>query len=268
MCGEAIFDAGHPSAGLSPRVRGSRRIGPDPCCYHRRVYPRVCGEARIEFGLWSLLMGLSPRVRGSRLAITWGQPVIPACAGKPELGRPGGAGSIPACAGKPSRREGWIRGLGLSPRVRGSRAVLVGVYPRVCGEAARPSTRRVKSPSGLSPRVRGSRGASSGSIPACAGKPGAMPGASAGSIPACAGKPSAWTGSIPACAGKPLPRRFVGSIPACAGKPRPPVGGTSSLSPRVRGSHVRGLGRHRGLSPRVRGSLCQIFDKGAALFSI
>ena len=65
----------------------------------------------------------------------------------------------------------------------------------------------------------------------------------------------------------------TGSIPACAGEPTLHARhvGHPGVYPRVCGGAVK-LDPNReypeGLSPRVRGSLCQIFDKGAALFSI
>ena len=168
VCGEAACRI-RPlrcSAGLSPRVRGSRRRGPAsdpaagsiPACAGKpassirtscppRVYPRVCGEAVSFFGSQAPYMGLSPRVRGS-LAVR----------ARSALGQ----GSIPACAGKPDQPSG--------DRSSGR------VYPRVCGEARR-DVREVDAVKGLSPRVRGSRPggwrdqSAAGSIPACAGKP-------------------------------------------------------------------------------------------------
>ena len=111
------------------------------------VYPRVCGgtDCRPErAGRWR---GLSPRVRGNRLVIL----------GSSHLLR-----SIPACAGEP-----------LSP------ALLLGhrrVYPRVCG-GTKSSVSWMYWGIGLSPRVRGTRARPgrpappAGSIPACAGDP-------------------------------------------------------------------------------------------------
>ena len=143
----------------------------------------------------------------------------PACKGINLDGR-----SIPACAGEPDwnwrlsyyewvypRVCGGTRLLprlailmfGLSPRVRGNRAVLrhmagqggsipacagepesfsrradhSGVYPRVCGGTSRHARLRSRC-GGLSPRVRGNRHISHStipsrwSIPACAGEPG------------------------------------------------------------------------------------------------
>ena len=168
MWGEAAIGAATLALyeGLSPRVRGSRVcVLRFPC--RLRVYPRVCGEAHRE--------GASPRhCRGS----------IPACAGKP--GTRDGTRTLtwvyPRVCGEASRcTRASSERPGLSPRVRGSRDVLardegndgsipacagkpsrtrchsdsVGVYPRVCGEAATADgSHDVRA--GLSPRVRGS----------------------------------------------------------------------------------------------------------------
>ena len=167
-CGEA----GNPDAsmsgrsGPSPRVRGSLDClpanqtpsGSIPACAGKprlparqsdsiRVHPRVCGEAIRFRGRAVTATGPSPRVRGSRIPPT------------PHRRR---AGSIPACAGKPLDT--------------GSRSSTARVHPRVCGEA-RKSPVSIRSDRGPSPRVRGSRcvmvtgDAYAGSIPACAGKP-------------------------------------------------------------------------------------------------
>ena len=190
-----------PAGAGEPSVHGS---------YHcrTRVYPRGCGGARVLMGHLSSASGLSPRVRGS-----------------PFLGRrpAPGHGSIPAGAGEPGSSSGnmtgkWVypRGcggavyaevsggfdVGLSPRVRGSRQVVIahsarpgsipagagepgqrragqrlaGVYPRGCGGAI-TGRRACQFLQGLSPRVRGSRRMArlaqraQGSIPAGAGEP-------------------------------------------------------------------------------------------------
>ena len=86
VCGEAVENlvAGDHRRGLSPRVRGSRRVpvgehrhrGSIPACAGKppirrggcqsaRVYPRVCGEAPSKRTLLPSDAGLSPRVRGS-----------------------------------------------------------------------------------------------------------------------------------------------------------------------------------------------------------
>ena len=152
--------------GLSPRVRGNRRLVPageeragsipagagEPrsramTASRSRVYPRGCGGTRDELGGPRRTAGLSPRVRGNR-------------------GRTSGssarAGSIPAGAGEPtaSARHGG--------RSR--------VYPRGCGGTASGSRLDVLA-TGLSPRVRGNlraamaRPPSTRSIPAGAGEP-------------------------------------------------------------------------------------------------
>ncbi len=166
--GEAADRPGgaHHSSGLSPRVRGSRRMyGPVvfsvrsiPACTGKppvastsgsqgMVYPRVYGEAGKCGEIRATAMGLSPRVRGSPLPLAshdfaWRS--IPACTGKPQL-----------------------------PDYRSSRSQ---VYPRVYGEA--PVELAISPVAcGLSPRVRGSRqkptdsASTDRSIPACTGKP-------------------------------------------------------------------------------------------------
>ena len=97
------------AAGLSPRVRGSRRaliedsiqFGSIPAgageptfpCNHLtgwRVYPRGCGGAGVADTILNEAGGLSPRVRGSRdgglFQIDNGGS-IPAGAGEPHFGR-------------------------------------------------------------------------------------------------------------------------------------------------------------------------------------
>ena len=156
---------------------------------------------------------------------------------------------IPACAGE--------------PRQKGIATNMVKVYPRVCG-GTRCAASALLSASGLSPRVRGNRAVlrvrgiggfhGLGSIPACAGEPASISSSIKryipdGSIPACAGDPSSGFAarlcirSIPACAGEPL----------CAGRPSQPT----RVYPRVCGgtasnSLIRVVAK--GLSPRVRGN--------------
>ena len=173
-------------------------------------------------------MGLSPRVRGSPL-VRGGRL------------RRRDHGSIPACAGKPSGRRGKALPIvsRVYPRVCGealddspdaSAIAAAEVYPRVCGEAWFYACDS-KQIMGLSPRVRGSRDEGTRDVVS--------------------------VGSIPACAGKPIgPGRRMGGF---------------GVYPRVCGEAlIAGPDEDEieGLSPRVRGSLCQIFDKGAALFSI
>ena len=218
------------------------------------------------------LKGLSPHVRGS-------QPLVPLA--------PGLAGSIPARAGEPCdckvfrglqrvypracggavARMAVIRlGLGLSPRMRGSRSDLSygirykgsipahagepgraagragrpGVYPRACG-GARSRVTFSNFPEGLSPRMRGSRRQRQ---PVRAG-----------------------VRSIPAHAGEPLGEDDSGAkyrvYPrACGGALHRPAPATKGygLSPRMRGSRASTMPawRLKGLSPRMRGSLDEI----------
>ena len=147
VCGEAGLksDTHGCILGLSPRVRGSQgtlpayhsRPGIIPACAGKPVhhagragvrgdYPRVCGEAASFLTISLPLRGLSPRVRGSL-----GQQLQSARHG----------GIIPACAGKPDVGGHAVRHL--------------RDYPRVCGEATEALTPRLMS-LGLSPRVRGS----------------------------------------------------------------------------------------------------------------
>ena len=162
----AIDLADQIARGPSPRVRGSLesaeadvvRSGSIPACAGKptptrrcsgrsTVHPRVCGEAARRPDRGSRQGGPSPRVRGS-----------PEGPQPPRRSR----GSIPACAGKP--RLGRCRPCGQR------------VHPRVCGEA-RVKSGEIQGAEGPSPRVRGSHPlgdrahAPPGSIPACAGKP-------------------------------------------------------------------------------------------------
>ena len=153
------------AAGSSPRVRGKRagdgaqphvrglipaRAGKTSASRTMRrrgaAHPRACGENTTSAAPSALPRGSSPRVRGKPGA---------------EQLHQGVGGLIPACAGKTE----------LGPRGSVSREA----HPRVCGEnstSARP--RRINS--GSSPRVRGKLhlGAAPadqlGLIPACAGK--------------------------------------------------------------------------------------------------
>ena len=154
------------SRGLSPPVRGNRRMMAQPRRWSRSipacagepankliplakgaVYPRLCGGTPRTSSPGEIIGGLSPPVRGN-----------------PDHSRGGAVNtrSIPACAGEPQRR----------PR----RARRPEVYPRLCGGTG---TGEVVGYiiGGLSPPVRGNRlagdgaGAVSRSIPACAGEP-------------------------------------------------------------------------------------------------
>ena len=253
--------------GLSPRVRGNPTvatcsqspIGSIPACagepppftrlaFGSTVYPRVCGGT-LSKHIWSdLIVGLSPRVRGNLTGCSGPQVAegsIPACAGEPTAkrsclerwrvyprvcggttstsvaappseglsprvrGNPShedvavcGEGSIPACAGEP-RREPWS-----SRRQE--------VYPRVCGGTAGEGL-ALGTGCGLSPRVRGNLKHASGLY------------GRVGSIPACAGEPEA--AQVAANADGVYPRVCGGTESS-----RASPGGTSGLSPRVRGN--------------------------------
>ena len=174
------------------------------------VYPRVCGGNLMKQYGDITTAGLSPRVRGKR-------PDPPAASST--------RGSIPACAGETTA----------STFLSSSSTV----YPRVCGGNGRLSSirrRRI----GLSPRVRGKRHlmvvAIKGdrSIPACAGETRRQPCPPARQTVyprVCGGNAyhsnvsPAEAGLSPRVRGKPpRPRRHrvnVGSIPACAGETSP-----------------------------------------------
>ena len=173
-----------------------------------RVYPRVCGGTCRRWPAIRAQVGLSPRVRGNPGEIVEQDAAggsIPACAGEPPSWLPrASSGTVypRVCGGTPLLLVLGSHRVGLSPRVRGNRGLIVGeidgdgsipacagepsrqaapppfrrVYPRVCGGTApRASSRSPRK--GLSPRVRGNRDgvavveAGGGSIPACAGEP-------------------------------------------------------------------------------------------------
>ena len=152
------------TTGLSPRVRGNPQphhhaiflVGSIPACTgkpsRRRsssggkgVYPRVYGETNEDVRVLDLSGGLSPRVRGNRRL----DPVLAAR-----------GGSIPACTGKPLYAS--------------RHPTPPAVYPRVYGETSIDGVTPA-SHDGLSPRVRGNRAMipaskpQEGSIPACTG---------------------------------------------------------------------------------------------------
>ena len=165
------------------------------------------------------------------------------------------------------------------------------VYPRVCGGTEIPSGVG-KSLKGLSPRVRGNpsgRRSSSlrqGSIPACAGEPPSLSDRECmmrvyprvcGGTSIRSRRAAREAGLSPRVRGNQLALLWgesaSGSIPACAGEPRATRSSSWMIRvyPRVCGGtpcRMTDLEHDVGLSPRVRGNLCQIFDKGAALFSI
>ena len=132
--------------GLSPRVRGNRRVVSAHTTYTRSipacagepsslalyatiptVYPRVCGGTYQAMRLVRSTIGLSPRVRGNHAACLLVHAKLR---------------SIPACAGEPWQGR-YFR------RVR-------WVYPRVCGGTL-PAAPCPPPWTGLSPRVRGNR---------------------------------------------------------------------------------------------------------------
>ena len=228
VCGGSGSRAGHQRqcGGLSPRVRGKRRgdgtgaqLGRSiPACAGEArsrppmrcswpVYPRVCGGSQSPRPIGIHRAGLSPRVRGKQTnANDYSLPdgSIPACAG--EATGAGAADSYDAvyprvCGGSSAAGMQTSPPRGLSPRVRGKRAMMLrncrrirsipacageaitcrasgwplSVYPRVCGG----SFRAIRAPClriGLSPRVRGKHQVLRGnrrnarSIPACAGE--------------------------------------------------------------------------------------------------
>ena len=167
-CGGTRLDRIRPAGtnGLSPRVRGNRRLelerllvrrsiparaGEPPSGRQRQsraaVYPRACGGTSPAPTSGTCSAGLSPRVRGN--------PHLVGCGG-------GYVGSIPARAGEPS----CLSGGDLRP----------AVYPRACGGTS-SSWCSCSQPRGLSPRVRGNPVPRAwgvprdGSIPARAGEP-------------------------------------------------------------------------------------------------
>ena len=206
--------------------------------------------------------GLSPRVRGNQETFHPHRP---------------SQRSIPACAGE--------------PRVRRTPPAAAWVYPRVCGGTCF-GRRRFGRRCGLSPRVRGNRamlgicGLFSGSIPACAGEP-----RLAGSLlqflevypRVCGGtmgflKVKRWAdGLSPRVRGNldndPATLPAYRSIPACAGEP---TGGRfnrgdTTVYPRVCGGTLLGHGRDghgKGLSPRVRGNPVSAYLQADAMRSI
>ena len=253
--------------GLSPRVRGNRRILTTrirrgrsiPACAGEpahwvmpmgssSVYPRVCGgTAHLRHHL-SPDGGLSPRVRGNPIRhpqCERRKRSIPACAGEPvwhpQVLRPG-AVYPRVCGGTAWRRMATARAAGLSPRVRGNplrlagELPLAGSIPACAGEPRRacgiPSSPRVY------PRVCGGTSDSeSGDALAQGLSPRVRGNRDTG---AAAHRPP---GSIPACAGEPVSYR----IQWCQGGVYPRVcGGT--------GCAFQGAACAKGLSPRVRGN--------------
>ena len=253
--------------GLSPRVRGNRRMPrcrrgcsrSIPACAgepnaetaviaHVGVYPRVCGGTRPLSARAAAAAGLSPRVWGNRIPT------------RPYRTR---RRSIPACAGEPG-----LSAAGL---------LVIRVYPRVCGGTPL-SPPPITQSGGLSPRVRGNRHipapilTASRSIPACAGEPiwalmsaqplRVYPRVCGGTGSARSTKQPRW-GLSPRVRGNRAARRVRatqrGSIPACAGEPSPVRQRTRAkrVYPRVCGGTRRRPTTccwYGGLSPRVRGN--------------
>ena len=154
------------SAGLSPRVRGNH-VAPEAALDDARSIPACAGEpAPPPPELYP--PPVYPRVCGGTIIARWAPPCLiglsPRVRGNRAVVLPakGLERSIPACAGEP--------GVGSSYHCHPP------VYPRVCGGTAR-RRRTADRDAGLSPRVRGNRPAppptprTRGSIPACAGEP-------------------------------------------------------------------------------------------------
>ena len=247
-----------------------------------RVYPRVCGGTVAKLPGSTDAEGLSPRVRGN---LDWPcfPPAIfgsiPACAGNrlKVWSHHSMVGSIPACAGEPVPWDRLLQPL--------------RVYPRVCGGTTYHGGRS-GIVEGLSPRVRGNRALvqgpvrHAGSIPACAGEPtrrlarpsflpvyprvcGGTYELSDASLyckglsPRVRGNPSApepsalRPRSIPACAGEP----FLKGLRLSSSRVYPRVcGGTERVAP----MSIEGMG----LSPRVRGNPLARAARPASIRSI
>ena len=160
-----IVGVGTPGKGLSPRVRGKRRVR-IPCGNRGRSIPACTGETtRLTGNLTN--NGVYPRVYGgnlpqnpNRMAI---QGLSPRVRGKlrPPPGVTAGRRSIPACTGE------TLRGVPVLETP--------GVYPRVYGGNTKWNSLPA-SAHGLSPRVRGKRlrrhepHTLLWSIPACTGE--------------------------------------------------------------------------------------------------
>ena len=230
VCGElcTVPITAPPSAGSSPRVRGTRRTGsrppaggrfipacagnssPSPTCSCRTpVHPRVCGE-----------------LHSHGVRVIWPWRFIPACAGNSAGTTPAGAlasGSSPRVRGtrtglRRSREVGrFIPACAGNSLGAGRQGLLVPVHPRVCGELYVVGERGPEV-FGSSPRVRGTPLRIAQRVPTCR------------FIPACAGNSAIacwWTPS------RPVHPRVCGELYELAS-------GRSSVhgsSPRVRGTH-------------------------------
>ncbi len=280
-----------PASGSSPRVRGT----PKSSTVRRwipRFIPACAGNSTIAVSASCRIAGSSPRVRGTRRAAGRSSPspaVHPRVCGElaAKLGKaPDGVRFIPACAGNSTAVLSRASDLaGSSPRVRGTRAVVVGsrrpirFIPACAGNSAATAAPRAGN-AGSSPRVRGTRSAKGTPairrrfIPACAGnsqRRRAQPSVPAVHPRVCGELRDTryrwlrYSGSSPRVRGTPehlelnaTPLRF---IPACAGNScaTPPQSGTPSVHPRVCGELIAGNPRAflvDGSSPRVRGTLC------------
>ena len=197
--------------------------------------------------------GLSPRVRGSHEAwqdLTTKRVYPRVCGGAPDPMRlhDSSHGRVypRVCGGAAPRRAANLRNTArVYPRVCGGASCFLDqgtgpawVYPRVCGGAQ--TLLRVLGDARVYPRVCGGAPNQSRETWSHRVYPRVCGGAVSVSLIAIVILPGVYPR---VCGGA----GSVGHPPRCAGA-RPCV--------------------PRGLSPRVRGSLCQIFDKGAALFSI
>ena len=267
------------------------------------VYPRVCGGNDPASTQNAALKGLSPRVRGKRdrrQRCGDQRRSIPACAGEtaPVLCPGTASGVYPrVCGGNMSRRQASDLIDGLSPRVRGKPAMVVGragpggSIPACAGETHH-YTPATAPDYGLSPRVRGKPLTpliyhfQGGSIPACAGETHGIhtcgfeltvyPRVCGGNAAAARMRNGA-KGLSPRVRGKPcalnIRHTAIRSIPACAGE-------TAAARPSLRpfrvyprvcgGNQVQRFAEYEsnGLSPRVRGKRSVLHRHRAELGSI
>ena len=277
-----------------------------------RDHPRVCGEHSLRCDFRNPRLGSSPRMRGApgeHIRDLVRQGIIPAYAGSTDapreprqLGedhprvcgehslrcdfRNPRLGSSPRMRGAHNERDDVELGVGIIPAYAGStRRQLVFTYPhrdhpRVCGEHAPASTRRLVA-RGSSPRMRGAHttGAdnsfSDGIIPAYAGSTSERPSCRCRTWDhprVCGEHRLSWVspwrllGSSPRMRGAQrlgaLPLVDYGIIPAYAGSTVSKVLFSFSMRdhPRVCGEHVRPTPlapSFVGSSPRMRGALCR-----------
>ncbi len=255
--------------GLSPRLRGTHagndaveqpaRPIPAPAGDPHRLagrrradqaYPRACGGPIPHAPGAHRLRGLSPRLRGTlpdQPSTEHHHRPIPAPAGDPARGisTPFNIGTYPRACGGPAQLPGdRYAAAGLSPRLRGTRILIVVLvqcrgpipapagdpsrarslpaesraYPRACG-GPRTSSNITNGAGGLSPRLRGTR-----------------VGVHVAAVRA---------GPIPAPAGDPRQRhvhyRLSMAYPRACGGPEYPAGVLTrvlGLSPRLRGTRI------------------------------